>query len=240
MTTHTQPHHEPHHLPYRNPLRTVVAPTEARYARPLAKIQPLIFPTLKPDELFSEQQYLHHLELFPQGQFTGLVHVHDKWVVAGSTVTFRVGWHFFDKPHSFVDCIAGGWLDNHYPDGDWLYGGDMSTHPEYRGLGLATKLYDARKALVRRLNLKGEVAGGMLPGYHRYRDSMSIETYVEKVCSGELTDPTLTPQLRNGFKVKRILHNYITDPRSDNCATLIVRPNPEYGKHLHRMPSRML
>jgi GNAT superfamily N-acetyltransferase len=224
---HQHPHHDSH--PHIRPhVRTVVVPTEAKYARPLAKIQPLIFPTLKPNELFTEAQYLHHLELFPQGQFTGLAHVHDKWVVAGSTVTFRVSWNFFAKPHNFVECISHGWLDNHDPEGEWLYGGDMSTHPDYRGLGLATKLYDARKALVRRLNLKGEVAGGMLPGYHRYRDHMSIETYVDKVSSGELTDPTLTPQLRNGFRVKRILYNYITDPRSDDCATLIVRPNPHY------------
>lgn len=230
---HEQREHHPHAAPHHVHLRTVVAPTEAKYARPLAKIQPLIFPTLKPEELFSEEQYLHHLELFPQGQFTGLVHVHDKWVVAGSTVTFRVNWDFFAKPHSFVECIAHGWLDNHDPDGEWLYGGDMSTHPEYRGLRLASKLYDARKALVKRLNLKGEVAGGMLPGYHRYRDRMSVEMYVDRVSSGELADPTLTPQLRNGFKVKRVLHDYITDPRSDNCATLIVRPNPYY--HVSRV-----
>lgn len=216
------------HQDYRPALRTMVVPTTSKYTRALAKIQPVIFPTLRSDELYSEEQYIHHLKLFPQGQFTGLVHLHDKWVVAGSTVTFRVKWSFFDKPHTFVECIDGGWLNTHDPNGDWLYGGDMSTHPEYRGLGLASKLYDARKALVRRLNLKGEVAGGMLPGYHRYRDRMSIETYVDKVSSGELIDPTLTPQLRNGFKVKRILYNYLTDPRSDNCATLIVRPNPHY------------
>lgn len=235
FTSHHEHHHEHHHTHHQNThhhanLRTIVAPTESKYARPLAKIQPLIFPTLKPQELFTETQYLHHIELFPQGQFTGLAHDHGKWVVAGSTVTFRVKWNFFAKPHTFEECIAHGWLDNHDPDGEWLYGGDMSTHPDYRGLGLASKLYDARKALVKRLNLKGEVAGGMLPGYHRYRDRMSVEAYVDKVCSGELADPTLTPQLRNGFKVKRILYNYITDPRSDNCATLIVRPNPEYNQ----------
>jgi GNAT superfamily N-acetyltransferase len=224
-----QPHHS-HHHPERHRMRTVVVPTEAKHARPLAKIQPILFPTLTLDELFREEQYLHHLQLFPQGQFTGLAHVHDKWVVAGSTVTFRVDWHFFDQVHSFLEAIADGWLDNHDPEGDWLYGGDMSVHPDYRGLGLASKLYDARKALAQRLNLKGEVAGGMLPGYHRYRDHMSIEAYVERVSAGELTDPTLTPQLKNGFKVKRILYDHITDPRSDNCAALIVRPNPHYQR----------
>ncbi len=215
--------------------RTMVVPTTAKYARALARMQSVIFPTLTETELLREEHYLHHIHLFAAGQFTALVHLHDKWIVAGSTTTFRVNWSFFEKPHTFAEAVSDGWMDNHNPEGEWLYGGDMSVHPDYRGLRLASKLYDARKALVRRLNLKGEVAGGMLPGYHRYREQMSIEAYVDKVVHGELTDPTLTPQLRNGFKVKRVLYDHITDPRSDNCATLIVRPNPGYEPYRMRM-----
>lgn len=214
--------------------RTMVVPTTSKFARPLAKMQSAIFPTLTYDELLREEHYLHHIQLFPQGQFTALVHHGDKWTVAGSTVTFRVKWAFFEKPHTFAEAVSDGWMDNHDPDGEWLYGGDMSVHPDYRGLRLASQLYDARKALVRRLNLKGEVAGGMLPGYHRYREQMGIEAYVDRVVHGELTDPTLTPQLRNGFKVKAVLYDHITDPRSDNCAALIVRPNPGYEPYRMR------
>jgi GNAT superfamily N-acetyltransferase len=215
-------HHPPHHP------RVVIVPTEAKYAKALAHIQPLIFPTLLPEELFTEAHYLRHLEVFPQGQFTALARHHDKWVVVGSTVTFRVKWSFFDVPHTFEEAIDGGWLSHHDPEGEWLYGGDMSVHPDFRGLSISRRLYDARQALVKRLNLKGEVAGGMLPGYHRYRDDMSLETYTEKVMHGELNDPTLTPQVRAGFRVKRILYDHITDPRSDNSAALIVRPNKHY------------
>ncbi len=205
-----------------------VVPTEPKYARPLEKMQPIIFPTLKPEELFTEAQYLHHIRIFPEGQFTALVHTHNKWVVAGSTVSFRVKSSFFEKPHTFEEAIGGGWLSNHDPHGDWLYGADMSVHPDFRGMGISKMLYHARRMAARRLNLRGEVAGGMLPGYHRYRDRMSIERYVERVQAGELTDPTLTPQVRAGFTVKGILYGHITDPRSDDCAALIVRPNPEY------------
>ncbi len=215
----------PKHHP---PARVMVVPTTAKYAPALAKMQGLIFPTLRPDELFTEEHYLHHIRIFPQGQFTALVHINEQWIVAGSTTTFRVKRHFFEKQHTFQEAISDGWLDNHDPEGEWLYGGDMSIHPEFRGMRLASLLYDARKALVRRLNLRGEVAGGMLPGYHRYRNEMSIEDYVEHVVAGELKDPTLTPQVRNGFRVKHILYDHITDPRSDNCAALIVRLNPHY------------
>ncbi len=206
-----------------------VVSTQPKFARPLANMQRLIFPTLKAEELFVEQHYKRHIELFPQGQFTALVHVHDKWVVVGSTCSFRVDLSFVEKPHTFLELIDEGWFGNHNPNGQWLYGADMSVHPDYRGLGIASKMYDARREVVRKLNLRGEVASGMLPGYHRYRHQMSIERYVELVTHGELTDPTLTPQVRNGFKVKRVLYDHITDPRADNCATMIVRENPHYN-----------
>jgi GNAT superfamily N-acetyltransferase len=208
-----------------------VVNTQRSYARALAKMQRSIFPTLTDEELLHEEHYLKHLELFPEGQFTGLVYQHGDWTPAGSTSTFLTTWETAKKPHTFLEAIDNGWLTKHNPDGDWLYGADMSVGPNFRRMGIASKLYEARKNLARRLNLRGEVAGGMLPGYHLHRERMSIERYVEKVVAGELTDPTLTAQLRNGFQVKAILYDHITDPRSDNCAALIVRPNPYYDPH---------
>jgi hypothetical protein len=81
---------------------------------------------------------------------------------------------------------------------------------------------------VHRLNLRGEIAGGMLPGYHYHRAKMSVHQYVLRVHQGVLHDPTLTMQIRNGFRVRGLLHNYITDPRVNNIATLLVRENPHY------------
>jgi GNAT superfamily N-acetyltransferase len=205
-----------------------VVQTEPKYARRLAKMQSAIFPTLTEDEHLNESQFLRHIELFPEGQLTALVLLHDKWVVAGSTSTFLTTWDYANQDHSFLDVIGGGWFTHHNPDGDWIYGGDMSVHPNFHGMGVGSALYRARGEVARKLNLKGEVAGGMLPGYHRYRDQLSIEAYVKKVEAGELFDPTLSVQVKNGFYVERVLYNHITDPRADNCAAMIVRPNPHY------------
>ena len=38
-------------------------------------------------------------------------------------------------------------------------------HPNYRGLKLARRLYDARKQLAREKNLMRIVVGGRIPGY---------------------------------------------------------------------------
>jgi hypothetical protein len=72
------------------------------------------------------------------------------------------------------------------------------------------------------------VAGGMLPGYNRHKDAMTVEEYVERVAHGELTDPTLTPQLRSGFVVRGVLHDYIDDAAITPHASLIVWDNPNY------------
>lgn len=214
----------------KRPTAITVVPTTREYARRLAEMQPLIFPTLTPEELLREAHYLKHIELFPEGQFTALARVNGRWLAVGSTSTFLTTWEFVQKPHTFLEAIDGGWLTKHDPNGDWMYGADVSVHPDFRGLGVGSKLYEARAAAVRRLNLRGEVAGGMMPGYHRYRGQMSIERYVEKVSSGELHDPTLSMQIKNGFVVKGILYNHITDPRADDCAALIVRENPHYNR----------
>jgi GNAT superfamily N-acetyltransferase len=215
-------------IPGKAAIRVVL--TSPSHARRLAQMQRVIFPTLTDEELLTEDHFRHHIRLFPEGQFTALVHVHDKWVVAGSTSTFRTTWSFIEKPHTFLEAIGGGWLTHHNPRGDWLYGADLSVHPDFRGCGVGSALYVARAEAARRLNLRGEAAGGMIPGYERCRAEMSVERYVEKVVKGELKDPTLSMQLKNGFKVRGILYDHITDPRANDCAALIVRENPHYNR----------
>jgi hypothetical protein len=106
----------------------------------------------------------------------------------------------------------------------------MSVHPDYRGRGLAGRLYAARKDLIRRLNLRGMVAGGMLPGYNHHKAALTVEEYVERVARGELTDPTLTPQLRSGFVARGVLRDYIDDAAITPHASLIVWENPDWHR----------
>ncbi|MEL6270941.1 MAG: GNAT family N-acetyltransferase, partial [Chloroflexota bacterium] len=113
----------------------------------------------------------------------------------------------------------------------------MSGHPAYRRRRIASRMYRVRMNVVRRLNLRGEIIGGMMPGYDRHRKKYSIEDYVQQVADGTLTDPTLTAQMKQGFAVRGILYDHITDPRSNDCAVLMVRDNPDYMEtSLENMP----
>ncbi len=196
------------------------------FASALAQLQRDCFPTLGDQELMVEKHFLKHCEVFPEGEFVALVNGRVVGLGSGFFVTFD-----FDHPgHTFNEIIAGGYYTNHEPTGDFYYGADISVHPEYRGLGIGRMLYEARKNLVVQANRKGIVAGGVLPGYPNHRKELTVHQYVQKVVDGELFDPTLTMQLRNGFEVCGMLEEYIDDTNSDNWATLIYWANPSYKK----------
>lgn len=208
--------------------KIVVTTTRPEHVPALAALQKIVFPTLEPEEHFTEAKYLKHIELFPEGQFVALYPINGQLTPVAATTTFRTHFDFKNFQHTYLEAIADGWLTNHDPTGEWLYGGDMSVHPAYRGLRIGRKLYEARREIVRRLNLRGEIAGALIPGYVHHDRELTVAQYVLRVWQGKLQDPTLSMQIRNGFRIRGILYEHISDPRSGNCATLIVRENPQY------------
>ena len=191
------------------------------HAAGLEQLQIDCFPTLAPSERMRAEHFLSHARLFPEGNFVVL----DGERVVGLGSGFLTDFDFEHTDHTFWEWISEGFYTRHDPEGAWYYGGDISVHPDYRGHGLGRRLYDARKGLVRRLGRRGVVAGGMLPGYAEHKNRLSIHDYVKKVVAGELTDPTLSFQLRNNFTVRGLLENYLDDAASDGWATLIVWEN---------------
>lgn len=191
----------------------------------LETIQRASFPTLSEAEIITAAHYTAHIQRFPEGQFAVL---NETGRVVACSTDFRIKVDFNHFEHRYIDAVDHNWLGNHDPEGDWLYGADISVLPEYRRRGIATMLYRARHDLIRRLNLKGHVAGGMLKGYGLYKDELSVEDYMAKVIAGELFDPTLSVQLRRGFKVHGIIQDYVDDPSCDGKAAFIVWPNPDY------------
>ena len=207
--------------------------TRPEHLAALAEHQQICFPTLAPEEWMTGEHFASHLRLFPEGQHVAL----DGERVVGQSSTFRISGARALAQHQYMDILGQSYFTNHDPEGEWLYGADMSVHPAYRGRKISTLLYDARKDLARRLGLRGMVAGGMIPGYKNYRDRMSVAEYANAVASGTLTDPTLTPQLRAGFTLRGILYNYIEAGELGNDSTLIVWENPQWRDDIVAAPS---
>lgn len=213
-----------------NPPDSVITVTNTRpeHVPALAALQRLVFPNLSENEFLTEAKYTKHLELFPEGQFVALLHKDGRQIPIGATSTFRTDFDFSDIQHKFIEAVAHGWLTNHDPQGCWLYGADVSVHPDYRGMRIGRRLYEARRLVVRQLNLCGEIAGALLPGYIHHVRRLTVAQYILHVWQGRIYDPTLSMQISNGFAVRGILYNHITDPRSNNTASLIVRENAHY------------
>jgi GNAT superfamily N-acetyltransferase len=198
----------------------VVTNTRPEHITQLVTHQQVCFPTLDPDAWMRAEHFESQLRIFPEGQFVAL----DGERVIGQATALRVGAEAFAE-HTFLGITGNLFLTTHDPHGPWLYGADMSVHPDYRGRKISKLLYDARKDLVRRLGVRGIVAGGQLAGYHNYRAQMGVEEYLDRVVRGELVDPTLTAQLRSGFSVRGVLWNYLDDAEHGAEASIIVWEN---------------
>jgi GNAT superfamily N-acetyltransferase len=191
--------------------------TRPEHAEQLEELQRIVFPTLSVDEHIRAVHYLRHLELFPEGQFV----ITDKDKVVGMTTTMRTNFDFANYDHTFAETIAGGWLTNHNPNGDWLYGLDMGILPAYRGQGLARMLYRARHEMARVLGLKGQLAVGMMSGYGAVSHEISGETYYQELIEGKRKDPTLTKQMKIGFEPIALMPEHLNDPVCGNYGVLI-------------------
>ena len=105
----------------------------------------------------------------------------------------------------------------------------MFVSPKLRGKRVGHALYEARRRACKALNLRRIIACGRLPGYHSLAHEMSVDLYARKVLWGDLTDPVLSFQLREGFRFCGIMKNYIPDDHeSRGNASLIVWINPDY------------
>jgi hypothetical protein len=109
-----------------------------------------------------------------------------------------------------------------------MYGVESCVHPDYRSKGVGSKLMDARFDVLRRLNLRGMIAGGMPMDYHKVACEMSIEQYMAEVVAGKRFDTNLSKQLHKGFRMHNLIPNYIHDPRACDYGVAILWENPDY------------
>jgi predicted amidohydrolase/GNAT superfamily N-acetyltransferase len=166
------------------------------------------------------------LEIFPEGQF--VVVVNDK--VVGTALSIIINYNDFGDDHSYSEITGDFSFRTHNKKGDVLYGIEVFVHPDYRALRLGRRLYDARKELCERLNLKSIVFGGRIPNYYTYADKFTPKEFIDKVKMKELNDPVLSFQLANEFHVKKLLHDYMPgDEESKEYATLMEWNNVLYS-----------
>lgn len=182
------------------------------------------YPTYPPSGLCSERQLAMQLEAFPDGQLVATV----RGKIVGYATSLIVQLSDDSPWYSYAEITGNGSFSTHNQAGDTLYGADIAVHPDYRGRGVAARLYEGRKRLLARLNLRRMVAGGRIPGYRAHAGRLTAEEYVERVVAGELQDQALNAHLKAGYQVRGVHMGYLRDDHSLDYATFLEFPNPSY------------
>jgi predicted amidohydrolase/ribosomal protein S18 acetylase RimI-like enzyme len=185
-------------------------------------LQKLCFPNMSPWKI---EHLESHLDIFPEGQFC--VELEGK--IIGSCSSLIVNFDEYDEDHTWDEITDEGYITNHDYEGYNLYGIEIMVHPEYRGMKIGRRLYDARKELAEEFNLKSIIIGGRIPNFHKHANEMNPRQYVKEVSRHNIYDPVLTFQLMNGFTLKRINPNYLPEDQASNAyATLMEWNNVDY------------
>ena len=180
-----------------------------------------------PDNYWEEKQIKSLIKKFPDGQV--VIKVNGE--LAGCSLSIIVDYDRFEDNHNFQEITGQETFSTHTEDGDVLYGIDVFIKPEFRGLRLGRRLYDYRKELCEKLNLKSIAFGGRIPNYHEYADTLTPKKYIEKVKRKEIHDPVLSFQINNDFHPAKILKGYLDgDKASKEFAVLMEWDNIYYQK----------
>ncbi len=205
--------------------------TEVSDIPELIEISRRVYPQEPPYEY---GQLRGQIDRFPEGQF---VAAYDGRVV-GFCATFRITERTAFAPHSWDAITGSGYASRHDSRGIWLYGMEVSVHPDFRRYRIGQRLYDARKRLAQEIGLKGIVFGGRLPGFaRRRRDYPDPQSYFDAVRDGQIKDPVARFQMLEGFEPVRLLEDYAPEDKpSGGVAALMAWRNPDYAEKFDAQP----
>jgi len=181
-----------------------------------------------PNLYWREHQIKTLIDKFPEGQV--VIKVNNQ--IAGCALSIIVDYDSIDDIHTYEDITGNYTFNTHDANkGDALYGIDVFIKPEFRGLRLGRRLYDYRKEVCEKLNLRGIAFGGRIPNFHKYSKEMTPKEYIDKVRRKEIHDPVLNFQISNDFHPVRILKGYLEgDEASGEYAVLLEWDNIYYEK----------
>lgn len=130
----------------------IVRNTTAADIDQLLQLQKVCFPNMEP---WKREHLESHLYQFSEGQFV----VEYDGAIIGSCSSLIVNFDEYDDKHTWDDITDEGYITNHDPDGYNLYGIEVMVHPDFRGMKIGRRLYEARKDLARTYNLKSIIIG---------------------------------------------------------------------------------
>ena len=171
------------------------------------------------------EQFISRIETFPEGTLVAVADGHITGVVSTEIINYNL-----EKPiATWNEATDYGFIKKtHNPEGDTLYGVDLSV--TRFADNTSRLLMEAVGRLIIRFNLKQGVLGARIPRYHKFKDKMTVEEYINGRRGSRPMDPELAFYKNLGLKIGKVLPNYINDPESCNYGVLLIWKNPFYGK----------
>ncbi len=181
------------------------------------------------DNYWEKYEIERMINLFPEGQV--VIKINN--VIAGCALSIIVSEKLVQRRHTYKQITGNFQFTTHNPEGEVLYGIDLFIKKEFRGMRLGRRLYDYRKELCEKLNLKSIAFGGRIPNYHKFKDELTPKQYIDKVKQKEIHDPVLDFQLANDFHPSKILKGYLEgDVASREYAVLLEWDNIYYEEEV--------
>ncbi|KKQ18323.1 MAG: GCN5-related N-acetyltransferase [Berkelbacteria bacterium GW2011_GWA1_36_9] len=176
----------------------------------------------------TEEMFLSRIETFSEGCFVA----ENTDRIVGLVVTEIVKYDINAvRCPSWLDITDCGFIrKTHNPEGDSIYGVDLSVSPLASGGASRSLMLAVGKFAIKR-NLKQIILGGRMPRYHKYADKMSPEEYLNaRTPSGKYLDPEIWFYKKAGLEVIRVIPDYFDDSDSCNNGVLLVWKNPFYNR----------
>jgi len=209
-----------------SPPAIVIRPTSPGDWDGIVALSRAVYPDSPP---WTRELLASHLEIFPEGQLVAVLE--DERRVVGMAASLVITWDDYHHAASWRTFTAAGTFRNHDPHGRTLYGAEVMVDPTLQRRRIGKRLYGARRALAQRLGVLRIRAGARLRGYGRYAARMTAEEYTLAVLHGAIKGPTLSFQLREGFRVFGVVEDYLAhDPESLGWAALIEWLNPAIAR----------
>ena len=74
----------------------------------------------------------------------------NKKIVASSS-SLIIDFDLYSESDNWQTLSDSGYITNHDPDAETLYGIEIMVHPDFRSMKLARRLYEARKEVVQKI-----------------------------------------------------------------------------------------
>lgn len=201
----------------------------------------------------SREMFECRLKTFLQGTFVAEA----GGKIEGVVVTEILNSDLINHIRTWDETTDNGYIRNtHNPEGDTIYGVNLSVSPRAQKR-VAIALLEAVGKLVIKYNLKQGLLGGRIPGFAKYfkqycqkkdlssvsdnevidykeRDKIAEEYLWITTSHSRALDSEIGFYKRLGFKIIKLLPGYIEDPQSLNYGVLFLWPNPFYGKPFPR------